>query len=71
MDLVVDVGGARVAVEVKTSTVDLADAAERFDEAKHRQVSSLASSVGCTRVDLVGVLVGEHGYFVRWMPGVN
>lgn len=70
LDLIVEFGSARVAVEVKTSTVDLADAIERFDEAKHRQVRGLSSRAGCHRVDLVGVHLAPDGFYVRWIPNV-
>lgn len=53
---------------MKTSTVDLYDAAERFDDRKQSQVTALGRLAACGRVDLVTVYLGTEGYVLRWVP---
>ena len=70
LDLIVSLGGTRVAVEVKTATGDF-DPVFHFDEPKQEQVRSLAAQLGIHRVDFVGILVGPTAAQVRWLPAVG
>jgi Holliday junction resolvase-like predicted endonuclease len=68
IDLVVDDRGARVVVEVRTvrGTGDPIDA---VGEGKRRKVRSLASNVGATRVDFLGVALRGDAVEFHWVPG--
>jgi len=71
IDLIVERGGRRVAVEVKAAWVgrrEIADPVGRFDAAKATQVSSLAAQLGVWRVDLVAVVFSAQGVQIRWVP---
>lgn len=70
LDLVVTIGGSRVAVEVKTVRGD-AEPLDGFDVAKQRQVWELASAAGCHRVDVIGVRVSEAVAEIRWLPAID
>ena len=71
LDLVVAFAGERVAVEVKTTTVDSSgDAIFHFGDKKLRQVRLLANTIGVRRVDYVGVELSATAATVRWLPGV-
>lgn len=71
LDLVIGIDGLRVAVEVKTSTVDLYDAAERFDTDKQDRVVRIGRAAGCRRIDLVTIYLAPTGYFLRWIPNAG
>lgn len=65
-DLVVENGGRRVVVEVKT-VID-GDPFGRVDTAKERALFGLASELGATRVDVVGIRLqpdGAHLHLAR------
>jgi Holliday junction resolvase-like predicted endonuclease len=69
IDLVVDLAGARVAVEVRSRWV--ADPLEAFDRSKLDRVWTLARMAGCGRVDLVAVRFDRRGAELHWIPGVT
>lgn len=71
IDLIVSVGGMRVAVEVRSVTGD-GPAVLAFDEAKADQVWRLARELrpACSRVDLVAVRFDRSGVEVHWVPAV-
>jgi putative endonuclease len=72
IDLVVELGGRRVAVEVKTiQTGGLDDAAFAFTPIKAAQVRRLAGRLGIHRVDLIAVSLGSSGVAIRWIPEVG
>lgn len=69
IDLIVDLEGRRVAVEVKSGLGAVAPE-EHFDGAKEahlrRAVRSLDPPIG--RIDLVSVVFTSDGATVRWIP---
>jgi hypothetical protein len=67
---VVTIGGCRIAVEVKTASGDV-DPVHHFDEAKAKQVRSLANQCNIHRVDYVGVGITRGWALVRWLPAVG
>ncbi len=71
IDLVIVLGGQRIAVEVKTvQTGGLDDPAYAFTPAKAAQVRFLANRLGIPRVDLVAVAIRPSGIDIRWIPQV-
>lgn len=72
IDLVVELDGRRVAVEVKSAAGPVAPE-EHFDDAKEanlrRAVRRLDPPV--TRVDLITVVFGSEGATVRWIPAAG
>lgn len=68
VDLVADDNGARVVVEVRTTTGP-GDPIDAVTYEKRRRVRSLASRLGATRVDFIGVLLSEDSVEVHWVPG--
>lgn len=69
LDLVGDVGGERVAFEVRTTASG--EPLDAFGTDKYDQVWSLAVRTGCRRVDLVAVRLQTDGAIIRWVPGVS
>ncbi|MCP3995261.1 MAG: hypothetical protein GY722_09375 [bacterium] len=69
LDLIVSLGGERIAVEVKSGS-DGNDPIFHFDSAKQQRVRSLAAKRGIARIDYVGVSTSESGVTVRWLPRV-
>ncbi len=69
IDLVIDLDGRRVAVEVKTVVGEDLDPADAFTPAKASQVLRLAGRLHppIRRVDLVAVRLGPRGVVIRWM----
>jgi Holliday junction resolvase-like predicted endonuclease len=73
IDILAEHRGQRVAVEVKSAVLDhegRADPIAAFDDAKWRQVWSLARRVGAWRIDVVAVGFRPDGVRIRWVPGV-
>jgi putative endonuclease len=71
LDLVIAIGGRRIAVEVKTiQTGGLDDPGYAFTAAKAAQVRALANQLGIERVDLVTVSMMPSGVGIRWAPEV-
>jgi Holliday junction resolvase-like predicted endonuclease len=72
IDLVVQLGGVQVAVEVR-SVLGRDPAVLAFDGAKADRVWRLARRTRppCARVDLVAVRFDRHGVDVHWVPGVS
>ena len=68
IDLVADDGSARVVVEVRTTT-GIGDPIDSVDSRKRGHVSRLAASIGASRVDFIGVAIGDAGLEVHWLPG--
>ena len=68
LDLLAIDGRARTVVEVR-ATVGSVDPLDAVDERKRRRVWALARSVGCDRVDFIGVRVDPEGFDVHWLPG--
>lgn len=71
LDLVVEMEGTRVAVEVKTA-IQQRDhhPADAFTDRKAAQVAALARAIGIRRVDLVTVAVSGGGVDVVWTPRI-
>jgi putative endonuclease len=69
IDLLVDIGGRRVAVEVKTGLGGVAPE-EHFDAAKQSHLRRAVSQLDppAARIDLVSVVFGRDGATVRWIP---
>jgi len=73
IDILAEHRGRRVAVEVKSALLDhdgRADPIDAFDDAKWRQVWSLARRAGAWRVDVVAVGFRPDGVRVHWVPDV-
>ena len=71
IDLLIELGGEPVAVEVKTSVASsVGDPIYHFDEAKQRQVRALAQQQGVFRIDYVGVELSAQGATIRWLPRI-
>lgn len=70
IDLVVMDGSRRVAVEVRTTTHSQ-DPIDAVDLTKRRKVERLARSAGADRVDFIGILFGDEGIDVHWLPGAE
>lgn len=71
IDIVIVLGGQRIAVEVKTvQTGGLDDPAYAFTASKAAQVRLLANRLGIPRVDLVAVTIRPSGIDIRWVPQV-
>lgn len=70
LDLLVELHGQRVAVEVKTSRTEAGRPEENFDRAKESHVRRAAHNLSppVWRIDLVTVVLTEHGATVRWVP---
>ena len=73
IDLLVDLDGERVAVEVKTSLASSIRPEDHFDEAKEHHVRLAARSLTppVWRVDLITVGLDGAGATVRWIPAVD
>lgn len=77
LDLVVDLGGERVVVEVRSVTGEArpnsADPTMSFDDAKARQVRRLAGLLDppAARVDLVAVRFHRRGVDLHWVPAAG
>ncbi len=75
LDLVVDVEGSLVAVEVKTVAAGRLGV-EPLDRLDGRQLEGLRRAMAAhrpaiRRLDAVGVVVGPGGVQVRWVPEVG
>ncbi len=68
LDLVMSDRGRRVAVEVRSVTRD-GDPIDAVDRGKRQHVRKLASGVGISRVDFLGVGFRSWGVEVHWVPG--
>lgn len=72
IDLLAEIGGERVAIEVKTATsgAGAPDPVDNFDEAQKRRIREAAGALDppVFRVDLICVLVGRRGVAIRWSP---
>jgi putative endonuclease len=75
IDLLVELDGRRVAVEVKTAAANgaLARPEEAFDDVKVRRIRRAASGLDppVVRIDLVTVTMDVDGVAVRWSPGAG
>ena len=75
IDLLVDIDGKRVVVEVKTATDSGSSPRpeENFDENKAARIRRAARNLDTPvqRIDLVTVVIGADGVAVRWLPGVG
>jgi putative endonuclease len=68
LDLLAVDGDVRVVVEVRTIT-GRGDPIDAVGPAKRRRVTALASRIGATRVDFLGVRIGPQEVLVHWVPG--
>ena len=75
IDLLLDIDGQRVVVEVKTATDNGSSPRpeENFDENKAARIRRAARNLDTPvqRIDLVTVVIGAEGVAVRWLPGVG
>jgi len=69
IDLLVQLGGRTVAVEVKTRRVG--DPLDSFTADKRRALGRTAAGLvpRPSRIDLVAISAGPDGVAVRWVPG--
>jgi putative endonuclease len=75
IDLLVELDGRRVAVEVKTAVANgaIARPEEAFDDVKVRRIRRAASGLDppAARIDLITVIMAVDGVDVRWSPGAG
>lgn len=73
LDLLVDIDGQRVAVEVKSASSEAGRPEENFDRAKEAHVRRAARNLTppVWRIDLVTVVLSETGATVRWLPDAS
>lgn len=75
IDLLLDIDGKRVVVEVKSATDNGSSPRpeENFDENKAARIRRAARNLDTPvqRIDLVTVVIGVDGVAVRWLPGVG
>lgn len=75
IDLLLDIDGKRVVVEVKTATDSGSSPRpeENFDENKAARIRRAARNLDTPvhRIDLVTVVIGADGVAGRWLPGVG
>ncbi|MBT8198181.1 MAG: YraN family protein [Acidimicrobiia bacterium] len=72
VDLVVEMDGMRVAVEVKTRRASVhIDPTERIDDEKMESLYAAAAELKCGRIDSVGVTIAPSGVRVRWFQDVG
>ncbi|NNC75221.1 MAG: YraN family protein [Acidimicrobiia bacterium] len=73
IDLVVEMDGMLVAVEVKTrrSADPSLNPLERIDASKLASLHEAAAALRCSRIDAVGVTASEFGVRVRWFPDIG
>ncbi len=69
LDMIVRCGGRRAAVEIRTVRGELR-MDERFPYSKRRQVHELASAMGISRVDFVGIALHADRLEVHWLRDV-
>ncbi len=69
IDILARDGSARVVVEVRTTTGGLADPIDAVNQRKRSRVRRLGRAIAATRVDFVGVGIGEQEVVVHWVPG--
>ena len=69
LDLIVSLGGRKIAVEVKSGSGDV-DPLVHFDSKKRSQVQQLARRLSCRRIDVIVVRFKAEGIWVRWLQGV-
>lgn len=68
IDLLADDRGARVVIEVRT-TRGAGDPIDAVNDSKRRRVRSLASQLGASRVDFLGVALRQDAVEFHWVPG--
>lgn len=69
LDLIISLGGRKIAVEVKSGSGDI-DPIVHFDSEKRSRVQQLARRTSCRRIDVVIVWFKSEGVWVRWLQGV-
>jgi len=72
IDLLVQLDGERVAVEVKTARRADAHPEDNFDDDKEHKVRRAARNLTppVWRIDLIAIVLSETGATVRWLPEV-
>jgi hypothetical protein len=72
VDIVARLGRRRILVEVRSirdgGAVGRLDPLDSFDRAKARQVTALAATLRCDRIDLIAVSFNSEGIDLRWVP---
>jgi putative endonuclease len=70
IDVVADIDGVRVAVEVKSRLGAADDPVEAFHAAKAARVRAAAARLHppVHRVDFIGVTLGREAVTIRWVP---
>jgi putative endonuclease len=70
IDVLVEIAGERVAVEVKSRRGSVYDPVEAFDARKAARVRAVAARLRppVHRVDFVGVTLGGSAATIRWIP---
>jgi len=71
IDLVVQIGGETVAVEVKAGLGSGTRPWERFDEGKIARLRRATRTLAIRRIDLVTVEFTSANVVVRWLPGIG
>jgi putative endonuclease len=69
IDILARDGSSRVVAEVRTTTGKLDDPIDAVNRAKRARVRRLARLIGATRVDFIGVGIGDRDVVIHWVPG--
>ena len=69
IDLIVELDGHRIAVEVKSAVVS-SRPEENYDAAKEARIRRAAQASRIDRIDLVTVVCDRDGAVVRWLQDV-
>lgn len=71
IDLVAQIDGYLIAVEVKTGLGAGTRPWENFDDEKNARIRRAARVLSIRRIDLIAVELTTEGVSVRWLPGVG
>jgi putative endonuclease len=71
IDLIVEIGGETVAVEVKTGLGSGTRPWESFDEGKNERLRRAVRARAIRRVDLIAVEFTAENVVIRWLPGIG
>jgi len=71
IDLVVQIGGETVAVEVKTGLGSGTRPWESFDDGKNAKLRRATRTLAIRRIDLVAIEFTAENVVIRWLPGIG
>jgi len=71
IDLLVEIEGELVVVEVKTGAGRGTRPWENYDDEKAARIRRAARAISARRIDLIAVELTVAGATIRWLPGVG